>query len=475
MANQTLSSYNSPNINGIDAGVIIANTVMSNIYQAEIEKGGRGVTQEYTNDTTCAQIRVIRPLPLKIEARELGAAINGGNFSAFTEQVGTDAYGINIITVIDDNVDIADVNLDMIPVDILSKYVENISDKVVLNMNAIKIAARAYTCFSQEQVDATKAYVVEFTAGTDKVLDKIIETNGKLNKGDKEHGVSAFPMKDRIGLVNSDQYASLLTSAGVFNLGGANFVYQMLAKGALSPDAKAPELLDDGYLGDIANVPYHFVSDLVMETACKYLGFPTNTFDSVLAHIASAHGNLFGLAANNSVKTIDNPNGQGIRLQPKYRMGCACIMPKSAAWLVKKGSWVNPYDLKAIFSSGVTWSYKAPGSRNRLVAKLTPHSTTAGHFTPSLAKLVRQADGTDAEVAMTSGFSAAWVEVTTEIDSIEGFLKAYNADSANNGTLASTDFGADYTFANVAGNEKVCMLVVDSDGTVAICNAKSHA
>ena len=475
MASKTLANFNEPNINGMQAGVVIANTVMQNIYQAEIEKGGRGVTQEYSDDTTCAQIRVIRPLPLPIEARELGAAINGGNFSAFTHEPGSDAYGLNIITIIDDNVDIADVSLDMIPVKILADYVQNISDKVVLNQNAIKIAARFYTCFNVEHEDSTKAYVVEYTAGTDKVIDKIIETNGKLNKGDKEHGVSAFPVKTRIGLVNNEQYSALLSSAGVFQLGGANYVYDMLRKGTLDAQANAPELLDDGYLGTIANVPYHFVSDLVVEVACKYLGFPDNTFDSILAHVASAHGNLFGLAANNSVKTIDCPNGQGVRLQPKYRMGAACIMAKSVSWLVKKGSWINPYDLKDIFSSGVTWSYKAPGSRNALKAYLTPSTTTAGHSTPSLKKVTRNSDGTLTETAITSGFSAAWVEVTEEIDSIEGFLKAYNAVSANTGTLASTDFGSDQTLANVAGSEKVCMLVVDADGTVAIFNATSHA
>ena len=462
MANiQTLASYQKPTINGLAAGMIFAATALENIYQGEIETGGRGVTQKFSSDTTGAQIRVVRPLPLPIDARELGAAINGGNFSAYSYQPESQEYGLNIITVTDDQVDIPDVRMDMIPVDIAKMYIANISDKVTLNINAIKIAARAYTCFSAEQVDEKSAYIVKLGSG-DKILDKMIETNGKLNKGDKEHGVSVFPTKDRIALIQNDQYSALLTSSGVFNLGGANYVYDMLRKGSLDAESAKPELLDNGYLGTIAGVPYHFVSDLVIEVVCKYLGFPGNTFDSVYAHVASAHGNLFGLATGNSINTIPCPLGQGVRLQPKYRMGAACIMAKSVAWLVDDTKWVNPYDLKAIFSSGITWSYKAPGSRQVLVATLTP-GNSATKFTPSVVKKVKAADGTVTDVAVTTDLYGAWV--VGECDSIESFLAAYNANGAVKGTVSS--FGAENTFTSVTSNDKVSLLVIDKEGTVA--------
>ena len=132
-------------INSQAAQHVFANTAMKNIYQGEIEKGGRGVTQEYSNDTTGSSITVIRPLPLPIKARELGAAINGGNFSAYDYQPASDAYTLHIITVIDDVVDIPNVSLDMIPVGIADMYTKNVSDKVTLNVNAIKIAAALHT------------------------------------------------------------------------------------------------------------------------------------------------------------------------------------------------------------------------------------------------------------------------------------------------------------------------------------------
>lgn len=473
MAKQTLANYKEPNINGLDAAMIFANTALDNIYQAEIEKGGRGVTQKFSSDTTGAQIRVVRPLPLPIDARELGASINGGNFSAYSYQPESDSYGLDIITVIDDMVDIPDVSMDMIPVEIAKMYIQNISDKVVLNVNAIKIAARAYTCFSQYQEDSTKAFVVEYNSASDNVVEKAIETNAKLNKGDKEHGVSVFPVKDRIALVSNDSYSALLSSKGVFNLGGANYAYDILRKGGVDAETSTPELLDDGYIGTIAGVPYHFVSDLVMEVVCKYLGFPSNTFEGVVEHVASAHGNLFALATGNSIKTIDSPLGQGVRLQPKYRMGAACIMPKSVSWLVKKG-WKAPYGLKGIFTEGVTWSYKAPGSRQVLEASITG-ATGSKAFTFNCKKVVKAADGTLSKVAVTTGILGAWVVVPSghTVESISDFLTEYNADGAVKGTLAATDFGTSKTLSSITANDEIALLVLDTQGTVAdiVCKA----
>ena len=462
MPNQTLANYKEPNINGLDAAMIFANTALENIYQAEIEKGGRGVTQKFSSDTTGAQIRVVRPLPLPIDARELGASINGGNFSAYSYQPESDSYGLNIITVIDDMVDIPDVSMDMIPVEIAKMYIQNISDKVVLNINAIKIAARAYTCFSAHQVDPSKAFVTEYDSTTDNVVEKAIETNAKLNKGDKEHGVSAFPVKDRIALVSNDSYSALLSAKGVFSLGGANYAYDILRKGGVDSEASTPELLDDGYIGTIAGVPYHFVSDLILEVVCKYVGFPSGTFDGVIEHVASAHGNLFALATGNSSKTIDSPLGQGVRLQPKYRMGAACIMPKSVSWLVKKG-WQNPYGLKAIFTTGVEWSYKAPGSRQVLEAGITAGGSKA--FTFSVKKVVKAADGSTSEVAVTTGLLGAWVN--KECASVSEFLTEYAKGTNAKGTLTQSELTNGKTLSAITAGDTVTLLVIDAQGTVA--------
>lgn len=456
MANtKTLSNIETPTINGLDAGVVFAATAMDNIYQSEIEKGGRGCTQKYSSDTTGAQIRVIRPLPLPIKARELGSSINGGNFSAFRYEPTSQSYGLDVITVIDDVVDIPEVRLDMIPVDVARMYIQSISDKVVLNINAIKIAARVYTCFNAAQTSEDNAWIVK-KASTDKLLDAVIKTNGKLNKGDAKNGVSTFPINDRIGLVSGDYYADLLTSSGVLNLGGANYGYDIASKGGVDAQTETPLLLNDGFIGRIAGIPFHFVSDLVMETACAYVGFPSNTLESVICLIASAHGTLFGLATGNSIKTIDCPNGQGVRLLPKFRLGAACILPKSVAWLVDGDKFVNPYGVKSLFPSVEKWTYTAPGSRNDLVVSLTAGSS-ATKFTPKVVRV----DENGNEYSYTA-CKGKWV--VGECNSIEEFLTAYNKSGAVKGDVST--FGSENTFTGVASGNVVSLLVCDVDGTI---------
>lgn len=437
-------------LNSQVAAHVFANTAMKNIYQGEIEKGGRGVTQEYSDNTTGSSITVIRPLPLPIEARQLGASINGGNFSAFEYQPASDAYTLHIITVIDDLVDIPNVSLDMIPVGISQMYVKNISDKVTLNMNAIKIAAALYASLSAHQVNPNNAYVVEYDSANDKAIDKVTETYVQLDKGDEDNGVSMFPQDDRIGLISVDYYAKILSEKGVFALGGANYAYDLIRKGTVSTNAEQDKLAD-GYVGDLLGIPFHTVSPLVFATACKYLGFPRGEFaQDLVCLIKSAHGNLFALASGSSIKTIDCPNGQGVRLQPLYRMGAACIMPKSNALCVKKG-FANPYGLKELFTSGVTWGYKAPASRQKITLTVTTAAT----------KSVTASIGSGQTVVGNK-----WVQTDTAVKTVSEFLAAYNANGAVKGAIST--LGTAETISALTVAKVINVLVVDADGTVAI-------
>ena len=439
-------------INSQVAAHVFANTAMKNIYQGEIEKGGRGVSQEYSSDTTGSSINIIRPLPLPIKARELGAAINGGNFSAYDYQPSSDAYSLKVITVIDDIVDIPNVSLDMIPVGVAEMYIKNVSDKVTLNVNAIKIASALYTSLSAHQVDPTSAYVTTFGSG-DNLVKQLSKTYVQLDKGDRTHGVSMFPQDDRIGLVSVDWYAEIISANGVFNLGGANYAYDILRKGTISQNAEQDKLAD-GYVGDMFGIPFHTVSPLVFATACDYLGFPENEFDAdLIALVKSAHGNLFALASGSSIKTIDSPLGQGVRLQPLYRMGAACVMAKSNSLLVKD-TFSNPYGLKAIFTSGVEWGYKAPGSRPEITLTTTMAATKS-------IKL---------DASITTGGSIvgnAYVQADAGIETVGAFLAAYNAGGAVKGSVT---IGTAKTDSNLTVGKVVTFLVVAADGTVALAH-----
>ena len=134
-----LSDYHAPKINGIAAARRLTPTLLENIYQGQIEADERGITQRFTvdDDLKAAQVRVIRVKPTKQTARVVGATINGGNKPAGSVETETEEVGIDVITVLDQPIDIAQVNIDMIPVDLLKAKVQDYGDQVNLNINLI--------------------------------------------------------------------------------------------------------------------------------------------------------------------------------------------------------------------------------------------------------------------------------------------------------------------------------------------------
>lgn len=444
-------------INGQVAAPVFANQVLENIYQGEIEKGGRGVTQEFSTNTEGATITVARPLPLPIDARQLGAVINGGNFSMFIYEPASDAYTLQLITVIDDQVDIPRAQLDMIPVQLAQTYVKLISDKVVLNVNAIKVASALYASLNAYKTDPTKANVTLYnpTDDTQTLLGQLTVASLALNDGDADNGVSMFPMEDRIALITNAAWGALLTKNGILNIGGANYAYDILRRGGLDKDTRV-EPIRDGFVGEVLGVPFHVVSDLVWRTAEKYLGLPKDSLDGLVAIFKSAHGNLFGLAAGSSIKTIDSPKGQGVRLQPFYRMGAATIMPKANSILVDTSKWQNPYNVKDIFTDVASWSYMAPGSRQ----VITP-TTTVGSET---GKFTANAVVTPSYPGKQATLYCAWV--VGECHNLADFLAAYNAPSAVKGTI--TTIGTEETLTGVKQNDLVTFLYCDEYGTLAL-------
>lgn len=442
-------------VNGQVAGVVIANTVLDNIYQGEIETGGRGCTQEFSTNTSGATITVARPLPLPIEARQLGSVINGGNFSSYVYEPGSDSYTFQITTVIDDQVDVPRVQLSMIDINLLSIYVKLISDKITLNINAIKIAAALYASLNAYNTDPEKANVVLYDKDTDTLYDKLVETAFKLNNGDPDNGVSMFPMETRIALIRNDAWAALLSQKGILSVGGANYAYDILRRGGLDSDTTVRPLYD-GFVGEVLGVPFHTVSDLVWLTAEKYLGLPKNALKGLVAMFKSAHGNLFGLAANNSVKTIDSPKGQGVRLQPLYRMGAMCIMPKANSILVDTDEFQNPYDLKAIFTEVAEWKMTAPSSRQTIIPNTLVGDAT-GEFTAQ-ATVAPSVPGT------TPTLYCAWV--VGECHTLAEFISAYNAPAAVKGKIAQV--GTEEKLTGVESGNVVSFVYCDTDGTIAV-------
>ena len=452
MAEQFLTDFKAPFINGIAAKRILVNETLQNIFQGEIESEKRGVTQRFTTDVSGAQIRVIRVLPLTQLARELGSGLNGENFNTLVEQPRTEQYGLDVITVIDAPVDIPNVNQDMLPIDLMEKVTKEISNLINLNTNAMTIAGKYHKTFT----DVANANIVYFDpASTDAsaLQTAFLLANSALDDGDLTNGVAMFPMDDRVAVIQTAYRAKLLAK-GVLVLGGSNYAQEMLAGGQLSPGAKLNKL-ENGYIGDFDGVPVHIVSSLIWRTTERYLGLPAGELAKVIGYFSSGLANVRGIAYNENMKIIDSPQGAGVRLQPLFRMGFKSFYTKGNVFIIEGTSYTSP--LTALSS---TAKLLAPGSRvvptvTTVVGDetITP-TVTLGAGKTSVAS--QYFVSTNAAVALTAG----------------AFDTAYAAAAAGaKGTLVSGTAVALGALAN--GTYVGYFKVIDSDGTFAVVKSAS--
>ena len=161
MAETLLSNFGAPTINGIAAQRVLSNQILENLYQGLIESDGEGVTQRFTYDVSGAEIRFTHVKPVKALARRLGSTINGGNFPINANEGETDTFGIRVLDVLDDPIDLAQVSKEMIPVDLLGAYIKSYTDQVNLNINAVTVAGKYYATFIKD-ADGKDVNVIEY-------------------------------------------------------------------------------------------------------------------------------------------------------------------------------------------------------------------------------------------------------------------------------------------------------------------------
>ena len=323
-----------PYINQLTLKRILSPTVKENIFQGIMLKPGEAVTEKYSEDTDASEIQVLRQKPLVNDARELGSGVNGEWFNSESAQTSaTEAYGIQILQTIDRNIDIPTNAQDMINVDLAEGEVKNLSGLVNRNINAMTIAAMVAKNFNNvagfnkrnsnaatETITAIESNWVTKTAN-DKYVDLLIDASAKLDNGNPEQGIDAYPENERAIIIRPSLKAEVLKS--MVGLYGGVGVYDLLKNGGVDRTTK-PAIATTGYVGEINNTPVYCLSAVGWTLAEKYLGLTAGALNNLVALVVSGTGTGRALAFNNKIKTIDAPSGQGIRLQPKYRFGAEC-------------------------------------------------------------------------------------------------------------------------------------------------------
>ena len=444
MAENLLSNFGAPTINGIAAKRVLSNQILENLYQGLIESDGEGITQRFSYDVSGAEIRFTHVKPIKALARRLGSAVNGGNFPISANEGETDTFGIRVLDVMDDPIDLAQVSMNMIPVDLLGAYIKSYTDQVNLNINALTIAGKYYATYMREAVGGD-VNITEYD-GTD-IQKALLDANSLLDDGAPDMGVSMFPQDDRCLTIQA-KYRSTLLAKGILSIGGANYAYDIVKGGTINPGV-APRKSEDGFIGIFDNVPVHVVSSLVYKVAAGYLGLEEKDLTQVIACVSSGFANVRAIAAVRDVKVIDHPDGQGIRIQPLTRFGFDVVPGyEKGNSLVVGADYVNPYKAlkENVFTSlDLTKFVVNPeGSRIELGGDYD-FATASGKITVD---------------APSGSLIAAVLDANGAIDSVAKFATAYKADSLKqvltNGTQSTTTFTV---------GKKVAILVITTDGT----------
>lgn len=337
------------NVNNTATQVLAAKQIKENIFMQLVHKNGYGVNQ--VEEVNASTVRLFKPVKIDINAREIGSGNNGGffnNANAIVTQVSE--YDLNLLYVFDGNVDIPEVQQDMVAINLFDGATKNLGGRCATEINASTIAAQLAVKYNAaDTANAWTGLAVEIGTGDKANYDAFLAASTLLDDGDEANGIQSFPFDEREVIMRPSYRASLLGANGVI-VGGSNYAQSMLAKGAVSPDAKKE--WGTMYVGELDLTPCYVAPAALWKRAGAWVGSET-AFDATEAIVCAASATDRGISTQDYIKVIDSPNGAGKRLQPKTRWGINVCYPKGIVPIVKNGTAAPAAQL----------TVSAPGSR----------------------------------------------------------------------------------------------------------------
>ena len=461
---QILSPTNATYINGVSAQRKVAAAIFKNMYQGLVEKNDVGVNDSWITEGDAqdsAQVFVNRIVPVKMKPRELGASKNGASFSANQHYTQTVTVGIEILQVLDDPIIIPRASQDMIKTDILAEQTEIYSNRCRTIINGATAASKILAVYEAKRKGETvNEKVISSTDVTNKnVLNKFIEANSLLDGGDQANGIDMFPETSRVAVFKTSWRATLKTG-GVLTLGGANAAYDIAKGGAVSQGATTRKS-EDGYVGDIDDVPCHLISNESLIHAAGFLGFPDNEFlnNQFAGYIASSYANARGVCTAKQVKVVDAQAGQGLIFQPYTKFGVVSWYPKGNVMITTED--YDPFKGLADIFDADNLTFKLKGAGSRLFPSVTFSAKTNAAFTVTAAAL----DDFNNDHAIGTG---AYVVCDHACGTVADFLKAYGTNTNESGTFP---VGTSKSLTSSLTSGKVCnVLVAAKDGSFALAS-----
>ena len=336
-----LTDVTAPKIDLYAAKRVLAGRLMQNTTQSLIFRDGYGVTEEFSNDVMAAQLRILRHRRPTIVSRALDDANNGGHFNtAGAAQPSTKEYGLDLLEIYDNVVDIPTVLENMINIGVLNLESQGIEDQLTRLMNAYTFAKQIAAALTYD-AQAGVTGVISYDASTDSLTDKFFEAHLKLDEGAPNDDIDVFKQEGRVAVfVPTAKQKLLVDEKSVFEVGSSRAV-QLLEVGSAGGLETAPETNVTGYFGMLNNTPLHLLSKPLMTIVESYLGLDAGDLDGILGMVVASEATGRGVAFANNIKVVDSQAGQGVRLQPLTRWGVEVFIPEGIR-LIVDSTFTNP-------------------------------------------------------------------------------------------------------------------------------------
>ncbi len=427
------------NLNNQQVARLTSKTVYKNLYQDIIHKDNFGITDRFVTpeQTTAAMIDIYVPLPLNNRFRMRGASVNGlwankDNLPGADGQrkhVLSKRFSIDILKRYDSNIAVSEDEIEGLnPTNLTEGFEqickEQIEQDIAININGYTFASQLYSFFmdsfsSTPTADEVKKAIEFYTYSAENrtaATRAFKLSNAKVSKGDSKLYAGYYPADKRQGFLFDTTYLVDLSDTNA--LSASDCAVRMVAQGGLNAftgEKKTVADFQSGYVGWLDGMPLYEVMPQVKDAIYYYLGLDATTDASAIALleqmsalIAPANATLRGLRPT-SFKTVDDPDVQGVIIQPKVNMGVRCLSGNS---------------LKAVFSgAGFDTAAHALASvttiRAALVGKFVlPNVVDENDPMIGVNSVIQShADGTqDATVAGTATISNGETESNSETE-----------------------------------------------------------
>ncbi len=418
------------NLNNQQVARLTSKTVYKNLYQDIIHKDGFGISDKFVTpeQTNAATLDIYVPIPLNNRFRMRGATTNGAwaNTDNLPDQttgqrkhVLSKRFTLDILKRYDNNISVSEDEIEGTNALNLNEGFEQIckdqiEQDIAININGYTFASQLYSffmdSFSETPTATEVANAIEmYTYSADNRTAAIRAfklSNAKVTRGDSKLYAGYYPADKRQAFLFNSIYLVDLTDTAA--LTASDVATRMLAQGgmnAFTGDQKTVADFEKGYVGWLDGMPLYEVMQQVKDAVYYYLGLDATTdsatialLEQLSAFIAPANATLRGLKPT-SFKTVDDPDTQGVIIQPKVNMGVRCLSGNS---------------IKAVFSgSGFT------NSATAITSIKTIRAAIAGKFRlPNLSYDYDNAIGVDNFVqAMKDGTMTAPQEGVGTVES----------------------------------------------------------